>query len=155
GEYGPAIVRVELATGVFGRFAPGDDLEVWASHGDRLAELPAGVSRIGSSDGAPVAAPANVGRENYAAPVHPRVGHTKRGKAILEAFLFDVAGLSPTWTPASIIEESVAAVRAAVGPDGRAVLGLSGGVDSSVAAILCQRALGDRLVCIFVDNGLL
>jgi GMP synthase (glutamine-hydrolysing) len=86
---------------------------------------------------------------------HPEVAHTPRGRELLEAFLFDVAGLQPTWTPASFVDEAVEAIQAKVGPTGRAVCGLSGGVDSSVAAVLCQRALGDRLVCIFVDNGLL
>jgi len=154
-EYGPAAVRVDAATSLFGRFAQGDSLEVWMSHGDHIAEAPRGFAGLGSTPSTPFAAVADQGRRLYGLQFHPEVVHTRRGKDILEAFLFDVAGLSATWTPASFIEESIAAVRDKVGPDDQAILGLSGGVDSSVAAILCQRALGDRLSCIFVDNGLL
>ncbi|APR77868.1 GMP synthase [Minicystis rosea] len=154
GEYGRARVHVERPAGIFGRFAPGDDLEVWMSHGDRLAALPEGFTAIGTTKGSPLCAIANEARRIYGIQFHPEVAHTPRGRELLEAFLFDVAGLSASWTPASFIEDAVAAVREKVGKD-RAILGLSGGVDSSVAAVLCQRALGDRLTCIFVDNGLL
>ncbi|WP_438020745.1 glutamine-hydrolyzing GMP synthase [Sorangium sp. So ce315] len=155
GEYGPATVRVERPTGIFARFAEGDAIDVWMSHGDRLAALPEGFVALGTSPGSPLCA---VGRERdklYGLQFHPEVVHTPRGKEILQAFLFDVAGLSPTWTPASFVEEAIAAVREKAGQHDRVILGLSGGVDSSVAAVLCQRALGDRLTCIFVDNGLL
>ena len=155
GEYGRARVRVERASGIFGRFAAGDELDVWMSHGDRLAALPDGFAAIGTTKGSPLCAIADETRKIYGIQFHPEVAHTPRGRELLEAFLFDVAGMSATWTPASFIEDSIADVRAKVGPTDRAVLGLSGGVDSSVAAILCQRALGDRLTCIFVDNGLL
>src|SRR6185437_10488167 len=155
GEYGRAKVRVERAEGVFGRLAAGDELEVWMSHGDRLAALPEGFTAIGTTKGSPLCAVANEARRIYGIQFHPEVAHTPRGREILDAFLFDVAGLAATWTPASFVEEAVAAVRAKVGPTDRAILGLSGGVDSSVAAVLCQRALGERLTCIFVDNGLL
>ncbi|MFT3772055.1 MAG: glutamine-hydrolyzing GMP synthase [Minicystis sp.] len=155
GEYGRARVHVEKPTGIFGRFAAGDDLEVWMSHGDRLAALPEGFTAIGTTKGSPLCAIANESRRIYGIQFHPEVAHTPRGRELIEAFLFDVAGLSATWTPASFIEDAVAAVQAKVGPTDRAVLGLSGGVDSSVAAVLCQKALGERLTCIFVDNGLL
>jgi len=155
GEYGRARVRVERATGVFGRFSAGDELDVWMSHGDRLAALPEGFTAIGATKGSPLCAVANEARRIYGLQFHPEVAHTPRGKEILEAFLFDVAGLTATWTAASFIDHAIGAVRDRVGPTDRAVLGLSGGVDSSVAAVLCQRALGDRLTCIFVDNGLL
>jgi GMP synthase (glutamine-hydrolysing) len=155
GEYGPAVVQVGEARGVFARLAAGDALEVWMSHGDQLAELPQGFKAIGVTATTPFAAIADEARKIYGLQFHPEVVHTRRGKEILEAFLFEVAGLAATWTPTSFIEDAIAAVRAKVGPDDQAVLGLSGGVDSSVAAILCQRALGSRLVCIFVDNGLL
>ncbi len=155
GEYGPAIVNVDEPAGVFGRFDRGESLSVWMSHGDRLDAPPKGFSVIGSSKGAPIAAIADEARKIYGIQFHPEVAHTPRGKDLLEAFLFDVAGLAATWTPASFIEEAVSAVRAKVGPTDRVILGLSGGVDSSVAAVLCQRALGERLTCIFVDNGLL
>jgi GMP synthase (glutamine-hydrolysing) len=155
GEYGPAVVRVDRTAGLFGRFSEGDALEVWMSHGDHLAELPQGFTAIGSTPSSPLAAIADAARRIYGLQFHPEVAHTHQGKEILEAFLFDVARLKATWTPASFIEEAIEAVQGKVGPTDRAILGLSGGVDSSVAAVLCQRALGERLVCIFVDNGLL
>ena len=155
GEYGRAKVKVERAVGVFSRLSAGDEIDVWMSHGDRLAALPEGFLAIGTTRGSPLCAVADEARKIYGLQFHPEVAHTPRGREILEAFLFDVAGISPSWTPASFIEQAVAAVREKVGPSDRAILGLSGGVDSSVAAVLCQRALGDRLTCIFVDNGLL
>jgi GMP synthase (glutamine-hydrolysing) len=155
GEYGRARVHVEEASGIFGRFAPGDDLEVWMSHGDRLVALPEGFRSIGTTRGSPLCAIADDARRIYGIQFHPEVAHTPRGRELLEAFLFDVAGLSAMWTAASFVDHAIGAVRDRVGPTDRAVLGLSGGVDSSVAAVLCQRALGDRLTCIFVDNGLL
>lgn len=154
-EYGPATVRVQQPSGVFSRFTADDTLEVWMSHGDRLAELPAGFVPIGSSLNSPLCAIGHEEARLYGLQFHPEVAHTQRGKEILEAFLFDVAGLHRIWTPASIVDQAIEAVRAKVGPTDRAILGLSGGVDSSVAALLCHRALGDRLTCIFVDNGLL
>jgi GMP synthase (glutamine-hydrolysing) len=155
GEYGRARVRVDQAAGVLGRLGAGDEIEVWMSHGDRLVALPPGFSSLATTRGSPFCAVADASRKIYGLQFHPEVAHTPRGREILEAFLFDVAGLSATWTPASFVEQAVAAVRARVGPTDRAILGLSGGVDSSVAAVLCQRALGERLTCIFVDNGLL
>jgi GMP synthase (glutamine-hydrolysing) len=155
GEYGPAEVTVGATTGVLGAFAPGDKLDVWMSHGDRLVELPPGFAALASTKTTPFAVIGDAERKIYGLQFHPEVAHTRRGREILASFLFGVAGLSATWTPASFVEQAVAAVRAKVGPEARAVLGLSGGVDSSVAAVLCQRALGDRLTCIFVDNGLL
>jgi GMP synthase (glutamine-hydrolysing) len=155
GEYGRAKVRVERAVGVFGRLAAGDELEVWMSHGDRLEALPPGFEAIGSTRGSPLCALADEARRIYGIQFHPEVAHTPRGREILDAFLFDVAGLAATWTAASFVDHAIAAVREKVGPTDRAILGLSGGVDSSVAAVLCDRALGERLTCIFVDNGLL
>jgi GMP synthase (glutamine-hydrolysing) len=155
GEYGPATVRVDDPSGIFSRFSAGDTLNVWMSHGDRLEALPPGFRAVGSTPGSPLCALANPEARIYGLQFHPEVAHTPRGRDILKAFLHDVAGLLPTWTPASFIEQAIDEVRAKVGPDASAVLGLSGGVDSSVAAVLCQRALGDRLACIFVDNGLL
>jgi GMP synthase (glutamine-hydrolysing) len=154
-EYGPAKVRVDEPVGVFARFARGDTLDVWMSHGDSVGSLPEGFRTIGTSDNTELCAIADEARAIYALQFHPEVAHTPRGKDVLDAFLFDVAKLAPSWTSAVFVEEAIQRVRAQVGPTDRAILGLSGGVDSSVAAVLCQRALGDRLTCIFVDNGLL
>ncbi|MEZ4293821.1 MAG: glutamine-hydrolyzing GMP synthase [Polyangiaceae bacterium] len=154
-EYGPATVRIDQSRGPFSRLDPQSDIDVWMSHGDRIGALPPGFHPIGTSPSTPYCAVACDERKIYGLQFHPEVAHTPQGKAILEAFLFDTAGLTASWTPASFIEEAIAGIREKVGTTGRAVLGLSGGVDSSVAALLCQRALGDRLACIFVDNGLL
>jgi GMP synthase (glutamine-hydrolysing) len=154
-EYGAAKVVIEKPEGILHRFSKRETIEVWMSHGDRIAALPPGFHTIGISGNTPFCAVGNTERKIYGIQFHPEVVHTPRGSEIFGAFLFDVAGLSPTWTAGSFAEEAVAAVRAKVGPDDRAVCGLSGGVDSSVAAILCHRAIGDRLTCIFVDNGVL
>jgi len=153
-EYGAATIRVKKAEGVFEPFDPGADLEVWMSHGDRVAQLPEGFETLASTDNAPFAAVGNAERKIYGLQFHPEVAHTPQGPELLGAFLFHICGLKADWTPGSFIEETVEKVRATVG-DGQAICGLSGGVDSSVAAILVQRAIGERLTCIFVDNGLL
>src|SRR5581483_356145 len=134
GEYGPAVVRVERSAGVLRRLGEGEAIDVWMSHGDRLAELPPGFAAIGSSPGSPLCAVADERARIYGLQFHPEVAHTPRGRDILDAFLFDVARLAPTWTPASFVEEAIEAVRAKTGPTDHAILGLSGGVDSSVAA---------------------
>ncbi len=157
GEYGRAKVRVERAAGVLGRLAVGDSIEVWMSHGDRLTALPPGFEAHrhgGLARRSRVPSP-TTRRRLYGIQVHPEVAHTPRGREILDAFLFDVAGLTPTWTAASFVDHAIAAVRAKVGRLDQRDPRATGGVDSSVAAVLCQRALGERLTCIFVDNGLL
>ncbi len=154
-EYGPAKLEVLEPSGILAAFHAGEELSVWMSHGDRLTGLPPGFHAIGQSGNAPLAAIADPARRLYGIQFHPEVAHTPRGMEVLRAFLFDVVGLSPSWTPGSFVDDSIAAIGAAVGPDERVLCGLSGGVDSSVAAVLCQRALGERLVCIFVDNGVL
>jgi GMP synthase (glutamine-hydrolysing) len=154
-EYGPAKVKVSEAVGVLAPFSPGEELNVWMSHGDRLTALPSGFRTIGSSDHAEHAAIAAPEQKLFAIQFHPEVAHTPRGSEVIRAFLFDVAGLEPNWTPGSFVDEAIADVQARVKPGERVICGLSGGVDSSVAAVLCHRALGDRLVCIFVDNGML
>jgi len=154
-EYGPAKVRVAEPVGILAPFKAGEELNVWMSHGDRLTALPTSFRRIAATDNAELAAIADPERRFYGIQFHPEVVHTPRGSEILRAFLFDVAGLEPSWTPGSFVDEAVAAVAAKVAPNERVICGLSGGVDSSVAAVLCHRALGDRLVCIFVDNGML
>jgi len=154
-EYGPATLKVDETVGIFAPFETGEEIQVWMSHGDRLVTLPKGFRRIGSSGNAPLAAIADTERKFYGIQFHPEVVHTPRGSDLIRAFLFDVAGCEPNWTPGSFIDDAIAQISASVGPDERVICGLSGGVDSSVAAVLCHKALGDRLVCIFVDNGVL
>jgi GMP synthase (glutamine-hydrolysing) len=154
-EYGPADVMVSEPVGILAPFKKNESFAVWMSHGDRLTALPKGFRRIGSSAHAEYAAIADTERRFYGIQFHPEVVHTPRGIELIRAFLFDVAGLSPSWTPGSFVDEAVGTIAAKVAPHERVICGLSGGVDSSVAAVLCQKALGERLVCIFVDNGLL
>jgi GMP synthase (glutamine-hydrolysing) len=129
-------------------------LTVWASHGDFVAAAPPGFDVIATSANAPVAAIQDRRRQLYGILFHPEVVHTERGDQILRNFAFGVCGCGGDWTMASFVDESIARIRQQVG-DGRVVCGLSGGVDSTVAAVLLHRAIGDRLTCIFVDNGLL
>jgi GMP synthase (glutamine-hydrolysing) len=154
-EYGPAEVVVEEPAGVFAPFARGEKLQVWMSHGDRIEAMPEGFKPIGSSPNTPFCAVACEERKIYGLQFHPEVYHTPRGNEMLRAFLFDVAGLSPDWTPGVFVEHALAEIRARVGEAGTVICGLSGGVDSSVAATLVHKAIGQRLHCIFVDNGLL
>ncbi|HYO95080.1 MAG TPA: glutamine-hydrolyzing GMP synthase [Polyangiaceae bacterium] len=154
-EYGPARLTVTESSGILASFQPGEELQVWMSHGDRLTALPPGFRSMGQSTNAPFAAIADVERRIFGIQFHPEVAHTPRGSEILRAFLFEVAGLEPSWTPGSFVDEAVEKVLSTVGPTDRVICGLSGGVDSSVAAVLCHQALGERLVCIFVDNGML
>lgn len=129
-------------------------LDVWMSHGDRVEALPDGFKVICTTDNAPLAGMADESRGFYGLQFHPEVTHTRQGGRILERFLFEICGCEALWNPLSIIDDRIAAMREQIG-DGRVVLGLSGGVDSSVVAAMLHRAVGDRLVCIFVDNGLL
>ncbi len=129
-------------------------LDVWMSHGDRVAEMPAEFKLMASTDSAPIAGMADEERRIYGLQFHPEVTHTKKGAEILGRFIHDICGCASDWTPANIIEDSIEKVREQVG-DGHVILGLSGGVDSSVVAALLHRAIGDQLTCIFVDNGLL
>ena len=130
------------------------ELDVWMSHGDKVVELPPGFEVIGSTESAPVAAMADDGRGLYGLQFHPEVTHTAQGRRILERYVHNICGCERAWTPANIIRDSVARVREQVGGDA-VILGLSGGVDSSVVAALLHRAIGDQLTCIFVDTGLL
>jgi GMP synthase (glutamine-hydrolysing) len=129
-------------------------LDVWMSHGDRVEELPPGFEAIASTDSAPLAGMEDHGRRFYGLQFHPEVTHTRQGKRILERFVHQVCGCGSDWTAGSIIDDSIARIREQVGGD-RVLLGLSGGVDSSVVAALLHRAIGDQLICVFVDHGLL
>jgi GMP synthase (glutamine-hydrolysing) len=153
-EYGPATMQVSQPTGVLSFARAGESIDVWMSHGDRIEALPAGFETLATTPSTPFCVVGHAGLRQYGMQFHPEVVHTKRGKAILDAFLFEVAGLTPSWTAASFVDEAVEKIRNQVGSE-HAILGLSGGVDSSVAAVLCARALDERLTCIFIDNGLL
>jgi len=129
-------------------------LDVWMSHGDRVVDLPPGFKLMASTDSAPIAGMADDVRGYYGVQFHPEVTHTRQGGRILERFIRDVCGCDALWTAGNIAEDSIAAIREQVGSD-EVLLGLSGGVDSSVVAALLHRAIGDQLTCVFVDNGLL
>ncbi|MDD2811086.1 glutamine-hydrolyzing GMP synthase [Rhodoferax sp.] len=129
-------------------------LQVWMSHGDKVTELPPGFKLMASTDSCPIAGMADEERRFYALQFHPEVTHTKRGAAILERFVLDICAARADWIMGDYISEAVAHIKAQVG-DEEVILGLSGGVDSSVAAALIHRAIGDQLTCVFVDHGLL
>jgi GMP synthase (glutamine-hydrolysing) len=155
-EFGHAHVQV-AATAVRPRLFEGvpDSFKVWASHGDDVGGVPGGFRVAATSTTAPIVAMEAPERSLYGLLFHPEVVHTEHGKEILRRFAFDVCGCRGDWTIASFIEEATERIRTQVGSDGKVVCGLSGGVDSTVAAMLMHRAIGDRLTCIFVDNGLL
>jgi GMP synthase (glutamine-hydrolysing) len=154
-EFGHATVHVEAhgAPAVLFSDVP-QDIRVWASHGDFVAAPPPDFSIVATSANAPVAAMANPERGLYALLFHPEVVHTDSGLEILRNYAYKVCGCTGDWTMRSFVQESVARIREQVG-EGRVVCGLSGGVDSTVAALLIHKAIGDRLTCIFVDNGVL
>jgi GMP synthase (glutamine-hydrolysing) len=129
-------------------------LDVWMSHGDQVSGLPKHFKTIASTSNCPIAGMADEERKFYGLQFHPEVSHTRQGARILERFLFDVCGCQPNWTSKNIIEEQIENIRQKAGSDG-VLLGLSGGVDSSVAAVLLHKAIGDQLTCVFVDTGLL
>jgi GMP synthase (glutamine-hydrolysing) len=145
---------VDVGDGLFAGFEPGSETTVWCSHGDHVDVPPEGYERIASTATLPTAAFRDAGRRIYGVQFHPEVAHTQRGDEVLSNFLFEVSGCRPTWTAGAFVEDAVGKIREQIG-DGTAICGLSGGVDSSVAALLVHRAIGDRLTCIFVDHGLL
>jgi GMP synthase (glutamine-hydrolysing) len=151
-EFGRTTLTI-TDTGTLLRGLP-DTQQVWMSHGDGVTTPPPGFTVLACTQGAPVAAFEATDRRLAGVQFHPEVLHTANGQQILQRFLYDVAGLAPTWTEANIIDDQIAAIRAQVG-DRRVICGLSGGVDSAVAAALVQRAVGDQLTCVFVDHGLL
>jgi GMP synthase (glutamine-hydrolysing) len=151
-EYGHALIKVEEGAPLLSALGP--ELRVWASHGDFVAAAPSGFTITATSANAPVAAMADEDRRFYALLFHPEVAHTDRGTEILKQFAFEICGCAGDWTMASFVQETVGNIRAQVG-NGRVVCGLSGGVDSTVAALIIHQAIGDRLTCIFVDNGVM
>jgi len=159
-EFGYAEVRARGHTALFTDIADFTTpeghgmLKVWMSHGDKVTELPPGFKLMASTESCPIAGMADEDRRFYAVQFHPEVTHTVQGRAILERFVLGICGTRPDWVMKDHIAEAVEAIRAQVG-DEEVILGLSGGVDSSVAAALIHRAIGDQLTCVFVDHGLL
>ena len=155
-EFGRAVVDITSASALFGSdWQQGSQQTVWMSHGDHVAKLPDGFSVIASSEGAPYAAIADESRHYYGVQFHPEVVHTDNGIALLRNFALSICGVEANWSMAAYRQKAIDAIRAQVGPEGRVICGLSGGVDSSVAAILIHEAIGERLTCVFVDHGLL
>ncbi|NAZ46632.1 glutamine-hydrolyzing GMP synthase [Vibrio toranzoniae] len=151
-EFGYAAVQVTGDSALFANLEATQD--VWMSHGDKVVEIPADFIKIAATDTCPYAAMANEEKKYYGVQFHPEVTHTKNGLKMLENFVLNVCGCERLWTSESIIEDAVARIKEQVGDD-EVILGLSGGVDSSVVAMLAHRAIGDKLTCVFVDNGLL
>ena len=151
-EYGAGMLHVANGSPLFDGI--GEQLDIWCSHGDKVTVVPAGFRAAAHTENAPFAAMEDPARKLYALQFHPEVAHTPRGKEIIQNFVFRICGCSMDWTMGSFIEEACERVRRQVG-DQKVVLGLSGGVDSSVVAALLHKAIGDQLTCIFVNNGLL
>ena len=154
-EFGHARIKPTAHSRLLSGLEPDDaPQDVWMSHGDRVTALPRGFELIASTESVPIAAAADEANRRYGIQFHPEVTHTKHGAEILRRFVADICGCATLWTSANIIDDAVARVRAQVGND-KVLLGLSGGVDSSVVAALLKRAIGDQLTCVFVDTGLL
>ena len=153
-EFGYAQVQTEEGDLTRGIEDAPHTLDVWMSHGDKVFRLPEGFRITGHTPSCPVAIMENSVKRFYGIQFHPEVTHTKQGRALLNCFVLDICGANPSWTMPNYIDEAVAKIRAQVGGD-EVILGLSGGVDSSVAAALIHRAIGDQLTCVFVDHGLL
>ncbi len=153
-EYGRATLKIERDDPLFEGLPADTDHVVWMSHGDRVLSLPDDMSVIASSGGSPFAAVRSESRAFWGVQFHPEVAHTEQGTRILENFVLGICGCRSSWTMASFADQAIESIRSQVGT-GRAVCGLSGGVDSSVAATLVHRAIGDQLTCIFVDHGMM
>ena len=153
-EYGRAEIEVVGEGGLFAGFEPGARTHVWMSHGDQVAELPPAFEVAARSANSPIAAFRHRERPLFGVQFHPEVAHTPRGGELLENFLFEVCGATPAWTPGAFVDDETLKIGTRVGRAG-VICGLSGGVDSAVAAALVHRAVGDQLTCIFVDTGLL
>ena len=153
-EYGPAELVIDNDSDLFHGFANTATTRVWMSHGDKMTSFPQNWDILAHSHNSPIASFADPSRRFFGLQFHPEVAHTERGREVLDNFVFRICGDQPDWTMEHFIESSVEKIRAQVG-DGRVLCALSGGVDSSVAATLIHRAVGERLICVFVNNGLL
>ncbi|MEO5566933.1 MAG: glutamine-hydrolyzing GMP synthase, partial [Gemmatimonadaceae bacterium] len=153
-EYGRTELHVDETSGLFEGFKQTDKVGVWMSHGDHVDVPPQGYVVTASSESVPIAAFRHETKPIHGVQFHCEVSHTPRGGEIISNFLFGICGAEPSWTPGAFVESEIARVREMVG-DQRVICGLSGGVDSSVAAALVHRAIGKQLTCIFVDTGLL
>ena len=153
-EYGRADLEVKIADALFADFKQGEKSVMWMSHGDRVTALPPGFQATGTTDSIEFAAMADASRQYYGLQFHPEVTHSVRGMEVYRRFVTGICGCDTLWTAAHLVDDAVARVRAQVGAD-RVLLGLSGGVDSSVVAALLDKAIGDQLTCVFVDTGLL
>jgi GMP synthase (glutamine-hydrolysing) len=153
-EYGHASIEIVDSTDLFDGFEVGEMTQMWMSHGDHAETLPDGFRVLAKSAGAPIAALGNFQRKIFGIQFHPEVVHSPRGIELLKNFLFRIAGMEANWTPACMIASACEQIAQTVSDDAQVICGLSGGVDSSVAAVLVNRVLGERLHCIFVDNGL-
>ena len=159
-EFGYAQIRRTASGGLFVELSDGTDeggqqlLDVWMSHGDKVSQLPPDFELIAETDSCPIAGMAHRDKPWFGIQFHPEVTHTLKGEEIFRHFVLSICGCEALWTPANIVEDAIARVREQVGDD-KVLLGLSGGVDSSVVAALLHRAIGDQLTCVFVDNGLL
>ena len=159
-EFGYAQIRRTASGGLFAELSDGTDeggqqlLDVWMSHGDKVSQLPPDFELIAETDSCPIAGMAHHDKPWFGIQFHPEVTHTLKGEEIFRHFVLSICGCEALWTPANIVEDAIARVREQVGDD-KVLLGLSGGVDSSVVAALLHRAIGDQLTCVFVDNGLL
>jgi len=153
-EYGKAELIIDAANDLFAGFSVNDTIQVWMSHGDRIERLPQGFEIIGHSENSPFAAMRDKEHNIFGVQFHPEVVHTPQGKEILNNFIFKICKCSPVWTMKSFIQQSIKEIRRAVG-ENKVICGCSGGVDSTVAAVLLEKAIGHQLTCIFIDNGLL
>lgn len=151
-EYGPAILNIKDKSSLFKGLSSQEP--IWMSHGDRIEKLPRGFKITGSTQNSPVAGMAYPSRKLYGVQFHPEVVHTPKGKTILKNFVLDISGITPTWTMRSFVEEAIDKVKKQVGKE-HVICALSGGVDSSVLALLLHKAIGKKLIAIFIDNGLL
>jgi len=153
-EYGNAVIKIRDLRSLFHSFSRGKEEMVWMSHGDRIEKMPEGFKSLAGSKNSPVAAMADPSRMFFGVQFHPEVAHTPRGMRILKNFLFKICGCEPLWTMSSFVERTIRDLQQRIGKE-RVICGVSGGVDSTITAVLLHKAIGDQLSPIFVDNGLL